>query len=101
MFPDLPPIADIARRLYRAKRCAATPAMAIAPLVIRWGPETFRPLRRSAHCIWCGRKHATLRPSELGKHDRSFEEFSRRARADVGALWRCGRGHFEPNEPAD
>jgi hypothetical protein len=42
--------------------CRHHAAMAVASLVIRWGPETSSDkLRRCARCTACGRKGATLR----------------------------------------
>jgi len=44
------------------QRCGHHAAMAVAPLVIRWGPETSSDkLRRCARCTACGRKGATPR----------------------------------------
>lgn len=42
--------------------CGHCAPMAIAPFVIRWGPnESSDRLRRCARCTVCGRKGATLR----------------------------------------
>jgi hypothetical protein len=42
--------------------CSHSAPMAVAPLVIRWGPDTSSDkLRLCARCTACGRKGATLR----------------------------------------
>ena len=42
--------------------CNHSAPMAVAPLVIRWGPDaSSNNLRQSARCTRCGRKGATLR----------------------------------------
>ena len=41
--------------------CGRMVAVALAPFVIRWGPETSsNVLRRNARCGYCGRKGVTL-----------------------------------------
>jgi len=58
------------------ERCGHSSAMAIAPLIIRWGPETSPDLlRRSARCTRCGRKRATLRHPSWASTIVGFEEF--------------------------
>ena len=45
-----------------AQGCGHHVPMAVAPLVIRWGPDVSSDkLRRCARCMACGRKGATLR----------------------------------------
>ena len=66
------------------ERCGHRAAMAIAPLVIRWGPETPPDLlRRSARCTRCGRKRATLRHPSWASTIVGFEEFPAERAAPV------------------
>jgi hypothetical protein len=47
--------------------CGHSAPMAIAPLVIRWGPDASSDmLRRSARCTKCGGKGATIRTPSWG-----------------------------------
>ena len=76
--PDGPPatIGQIRRNscwiwLYcNAPGCHASRAVALAPLIIRFGPDASSDvLRRSARCSRCGGKGATLmHPSWSGSH---------------------------------
>jgi len=66
------------------ERCGHSSAMAITPLVIRWGPETSPDLlRRSARCTRCGRKRTTLRHPSWTSTILGFEEFPAERAAPV------------------
>src|SRR5437588_2533259 len=66
------------------ERCGHRAAMALAPLIIRWGPETSPDLlRRSARCTQCGRKRATLRHPSWASTIVGFEEFPAERAAPV------------------
>jgi hypothetical protein len=54
--------------------CHHSAPMAIAPLIIRWGPDTpFSKVRRSFRCTRCGgRKVVTMAPSVDGYHEADF-----------------------------
>lgn len=60
----------------REYRCGHRVPIALAPFVIRWGPEESSDrLRQSAVCRKCGRRGAiTIMPSWMGT-ERGFAEF--------------------------
>src|SRR6185503_20798973 len=54
-------------------KCRHQAAMALAPLNIRWGPNTSSDmLRRSARCTRCGHKGATLQTASWGGSHTGF-----------------------------
>jgi len=82
-----PTLADMQRRtpggwlwVYcEAAGCHHRAAMAIAPLVIRWGPHAdVDRLRRSARCSRCGGRGAMLQHPSWGDSQRGFEAFPTR-----------------------
>jgi hypothetical protein len=65
--------------------CGHRAAMAIAPLVIRWGPDTSSDkLRRCARCTVCGHKGATLRHPSWQDAQVGWQPFPVERVADVG-----------------
>ena len=65
------------------ERCGHSSAMAIAPLVIRWGPR-LRPTYSTAPlAARCGRKRATLRHPSWASTIVGFEEFPAERAAPV------------------
>lgn len=58
------------------ERCNHSAPMAVAPLVIRWGPRASSDqLRRSARCTACGHKGATLRRVSWVGNDVEWQPF--------------------------
>ena len=59
-----------------AQGCAHHAAMAVTPLVIRWGAETSSDkLRRCARCTQCGRRGATLRGASWANASTDWQPF--------------------------
>jgi hypothetical protein len=57
-------------------RCTHRAPMALAPLMIRWGmDESTDMLRRSARCMVCGQKGATLQHPSWQGNDAGFGQF--------------------------
>jgi hypothetical protein len=57
-------------------KCTHMAAVAIAPLVIRWGKDASSDmLRRCARCTRCGDRGATLMHPSWGGSNRGWQEF--------------------------
>jgi hypothetical protein len=79
--------------------CGHSAPMALAPLVIRWGPHTSSEmLRRCARCTRCGHKGATLQhPSWVGNGFSCWQPFPVELVEDNGG-GKCSQcpGHTYP-----
>ena len=107
MARSLPPVPTLGQ-LHREPRwlwvhcanwqCRHSAPMALAPLIIRWGPDTSSDmLRRSARCSRCGHKGATLQTPSWGSAAFGYKAFPVEPATD-GVNGLVSARQFDPDE---